>query len=93
MANQTSGNPWVLDTANCNVTLTNARVKITGIRWVGATVAAARATLTDGSCHTIWTSLAGGSSYVEADHLQTNRLYTGLVLTILHSGTLYVEFG
>lgn len=93
MANIKAGNPWILDTADCNTALTTERVKITGIRWVGATAAAGRATLTDNSCNTIWTSVAGGSSYVEADHLQTNRLYKGLVLTVLHSGVLYIEFG
>lgn len=93
MANSATGNPWVLDTADCNTLLTSARVKIVGVRWVGATAAAHYAELQDTHCNTIWRAVSGGSSYVEADSVNSNRLYTGLKVASLGSGKLYVEFG
>ena len=83
----------MLDTGDCNKLLTSERLKITGIRWVGATAAAHYAELQDKSCNTIWRAVSGGSSYVEADNVNVNRLYTGLICASLGSGKLYVEFG
>ena len=90
MANILSGNPWILDTVG---TLTSERVRLTGVRWVGATTATHTAVLTDGTGQVIWASEGAGSSYVEADSFSPTRLYCGLRLTALGSGKVYVEFG
>ena len=95
MANNVAGYPWALDSTGSNVVL--GQRWIAKIRWVGATTAAHAATLSDGSGRVIWTSLASGSNYVETDTYPGNKpLYsqgtatTGLTVTTLSSGVLYV---
>lgn len=92
MSNVCDGNPWVLDTAGATV-LTRARIKVTGVRWVGATTAGHRVVLTDAEGDRIWSSEASGANYVEAYDPRGERLYTGLVMPTLDSGIVEVEFG
>ena len=86
------GNPWVLDVPGPTV-LTMDRIKVTGVRWVGAIAAGHRVVLTDADGDRIWSSEASGANYVEAYDPRSERLYTGLVMPTLDSGILEVEFG
>lgn len=95
MANDVAGYPFKLDTvANNIVTGTQFVAKI---RWVGATTAGHTATITDGNARVIWTSNASGANYVETDTFPSpvplkcvGTSTTGLCVTVLSSGILYV---
>ena len=89
MANSLTGPVWTVDTA---ATLTTGRVKLAGVRWVGATAAQHVAVITDGAGRRVWSSEASGSSYVEADDRMASALVTGLIVTTLDSGVLELEF-
>lgn len=94
MANN-PGYPLILDTVANNIVL--GTTFIAKIRWVGSTTAGHAATITDGNARVIWTSLASGSNYVETDTYPppialkcVGTTSTGLCVTTLSSGTLYV---
>ena len=87
-----TGNPWVIDVAGATI-LTTRRLKITGIRWIGATTAGHRVVITDGEGDRIWSSEASRANYVEAYDPRSERLYTGLAVPTLDSGYVEVEFG
>ena len=95
MANDVSAYPWKLDTVASNIVL--GQRWIAKVRWVGATVAGHVATISDGTGRVIWTSFASGANYVETDSYPTPKaLYcvgtatTGLTITTLSSGTLFI---
>lgn len=91
MSNVLTGNPWVLDTASATP-VSLARVKISGIRWIGATAAGHQVVVTDAGGGRIWSSMASRANYVEAYDPRSERLYTGLAIPTLDSGVLEIEF-
>lgn len=94
MPNDLTSNPLILDTAAATV-LTNDKIRVNGIRWVGATTAGHTATLTDASGKVMWTSKASGANNVEADDIYPNERgqnWDGLVCLTLGSGIIYLEY-
>lgn len=87
MANDLTNRPWVIDSTGV---LTTDRLRLRGIRWVGATTAAHVAELKDSAGRVVWSSVAGGGNNVEADSPTFDVL--GLQCTTLASGKLYVEY-
>lgn len=92
MANDTTVNPWKIDTASATP-LTTDLVRVKGFRWVGSTTAGHTAVVTNVATKTMWASVANAANYVEADALGLNGLnMQGLVVPTLASGILYIEF-
>lgn len=92
MANDTTGNPWKLDTTGV---ITTGLLRVRGVRWVGGTTAGHAATILDNNGDTLWTSVASGANYVESDLINsgpTGWNWQGLNLSALQSGTVYIEF-
>lgn len=88
MANNLTGPVWTVDTA---ATLTTARVRLAGIRWVGATAAQHVVLITDLAGRRVWSSEASGSSYVEADDRSHAGIVKGLIVVTIDSGVLELE--
>jgi len=88
MANTLIGKVWNIDTAGASP-LTSARIRLWGVRWTGATTAGHEAIVHDKHGNIIWRSVANAANYVEADG--PNRVYEGLIVPTLGSGTLDLE--
>ena len=87
MANDLTGPVWIIDTP---ATLYTKLILVKGIRWVSkAAVMGDDVEIKDGAGHVIWTSIATGPNYVEADSML--RIVEGLVVSVLDSGKLYLE--
>ena len=88
MANNTAGNPWVLDTA---ASIKTTPVRILFMEWI-PNAAANDLTIIDVSGNTIWDrdALAGGTPGIEA--FVPPEMYTanGFNLSVIDGGTLYV---
>lgn len=94
MGNDTSNNPWIIDTAS-STAITTDLVRVRGIRWVGASTAAHAATIKDKNAKVVWDSVASGANYVESDLTNSPPQgwnWQGLAVTALGSGKLYIEF-
>lgn len=90
MANQITGNPFVVDTADS--TLTAAHVVVTGVRWVGATTNGHVAILTDTAGLVKWTSTHATANLGTAEESRIPFPSGGLKVTTLGSGKLYIYF-
>lgn len=90
MANDTSINPWVIDTASA-IPITTDVLRIARIRWVGASAAGHQAVLKDKNGKVVYESVANGANFVEDKPLAI-RVVFGLACTTLGSGKLYLEF-
>jgi hypothetical protein len=88
MSNVLSGNPWIVDTVSTSLTTND--VYIARLRWVGATTAGHTVTVQDGASNHIWGSVASASNNVEDAPI--HRIYSGLQVPTLGSGTLYITF-
>jgi len=91
MANQTTTDPWVIDTAGAGV-LFAGRNRIKGVRWVGGTTAGHAASITDTAGNVRWASVCPGANNVEIDEVDEREYRTGIVVPTLASGVLYIEF-
>ena len=94
VANDLSGPVYRVDTASDGSLLRSLSFsfRMMGVRWVGATTAGHAATIEDGNCHTMWSSVANASNYVEADAPRIPA-FSGLKVPRLDSGTLFIEMG
>lgn len=89
MANDLTGPVWKIDTVGV---LAAKLVHVRGIRWVSKSATAGDdVEIKDASGRVIWASVASGSNYVEADNAL--RAVYGFEVTVLDSGTLYLEVG
>ena len=98
MANDLTGNPWVVDTASATP-ITTDDVFLDTIRWVGATTAGHQAIVKDnkGTPDTIYEGLASGANFIDersfgAEYAGPRRVVGGLAVTTLSSGKLYIYF-
>ena len=93
MANDLTGNPLKIDTADPGAIITTD-IKISKIRWVGATTAGHQAVVHDQNSNLFWESICPGDNYVEeSDFTTTNqnkRTIHGLIVPTLGSGKLYI---
>ena len=98
IANDLTGNPWVVDTASATP-ITTDDVYLDTIRWVGATTAGHQAIVKDnkGTPDTIYEGLASGANFIDersfgAEYAGPRRVVGGLSVTTLGSGKLYIYF-
>lgn len=93
MANALTYPVYSIDTASTTPLVDcHTKVRLKGVRWVGATTAGHTATVQDGKARIVWTSVANAANYVEADTPAVQDL-NGLTVPTLGSGTLYLELG
>lgn len=85
MADDLTCNPWVLDGTG---TKTTAEVRIARIAWKNATTLNHTVLVVDGDGHTIFEDFASGATYNTSEPI--GRVYTGLAVSTLNSGKLYV---
>lgn len=76
-------------TDHINALGTSGRLKITGIRWVGATTATHQAIITNSDGRVIWESVCNAANFVDESNILF-WLRDGLLIDTLDSGTLYV---
>lgn len=89
MANDLNGPVWTVDTASATA-ITRNTVRLSGVSWVSKSATAGDdVTITDLNGRNVWVSVASGSNYRERD--APMRVCAGLVVTVLDSGTLYLE--
>ncbi len=92
MSNETTGNPWVLDTA---AVIKTTPVKVKSMEWRPVTASGDDLSVTDNSGHEIWTEKAiavdsdGMISYVWPQNGE-GLSCGGFTLTTIDSGTLRV---
>lgn len=96
MANSTSGNPWILDTAAATV-LTTDKLAIAAIRWVGSTTAGHTAVIQNAAGRVFWASEANAANFVDETVFAGSTALSasnpvGLVMATLGSGKVYVYF-
>ena len=90
MANILTDNPLIIDTAGAAV-LVAGSFRVRGIRWVGATTAGHAVSVTDSNDVVKWAGEAAGANHSEADTIKDEKLWKGLKVPTLQSGTLYIE--
>lgn len=89
MANQLSGNPWVIDSTG---TLTALQVQVRAVRWVGATTNAHTAVITDTDGLVLWASQAATATLGTPETSLIPFSAGGLKVPTLASGKLYLYF-
>lgn len=93
MANSTTLNPLVIDTAGGSAILTTT-IRVRKIRWTGGSTAGHAAVVQDQNGNAFWESLASGANYVEESDFSTidsNAIrINGLKVPTLGSGKLYI---
>lgn len=89
MANITTGNPWVLDTA---ATITTTPIRVRRIRWT-PTTDGDDLLLKDNGGNTIWSlkAIAADTNQGISYTLELGGSLNGLVITTMDHGTLYVD--
>ena len=95
MSNVFQATEWIIDTASTGTILTTDPVRVKGIRWVGASTAGHGAVVADQTGKVKWRSVASGANYVESDLIMTTpgtTPWNGLLVPILSSGSLFIEF-
>lgn len=90
MANDLTGNPWIIDTAGANI-LSTDQIHIKSIRWVNATTVGHHATIQNQLGKVIWDSYASGAGYIESEMIE--QWFSGLIVPTLGSGILYILLG
>ena len=83
-------NPWIVDTAS-GTAITTDDIRMKSIRWVGATTAGHTATIKDRAGRVKWTSVAAGANHVEAELIENDMFWDGIIVDDLDSGILYLE--
>ena len=93
MANDTSRNPWSIDTASAT-DLTTDWVNVRNLQWIGASAAAQECVVTDQNGQVIWRRLAQGANQDFETEFQGKygRPINGFRVSTLGGGTLYVTF-
>jgi len=93
MSNNIDGNPYILDTASSSL-VTARRLRIQSIRWVSGSASAGDAVSVQSALgQVIWSSVATGINYVEAENwpYEAPLVADGLKVPTLGSGTLYIS--
>ena len=86
MANDITGNPWVIDTAGG---IFSGEVRIDRVAWKNATTLNHTVLIQDAAGHTIFEDFASGATYNTSE--PRGRVYVGVTVTTLQSGKLYVS--
>jgi len=91
MANDTSRRPWALDTA---AVITTDRVRVRGLRWIGATTLAHVCQVEDKNGERIWDSVATGANFKDETQFGEGQGadFDGFELAVISSGILYVYY-
>lgn len=89
MANLTSQNPIIIDTAGAGVILTRA-IAVNCIRWVGATTAGHTAIIQDASGIEKWAASATATNLTQESLVEAKVPWVGLIVPTLASGKLYI---
>ena len=87
MANNLTGNPWIIDTAD---TITTGPVYVVSAEWQEPT-AADDLTIVDNSGNTIYddNAIAGGTG-IRLEVKLGGAVYNGFIVSVIDGGTLYV---
>lgn len=92
MANNVTGNPFIIDTAGASAVYTGPLV-MDRFRWVGATTVAHQCVVTDGDGKVLFESFATGPNYVDETYCgDQHKIIRDLKVPTLGSGKLYVYF-
>lgn len=86
MANDLTSNPWVLDTAGA---VFSGEVRIDRVAWKNASALNHTVLVQDSAGKTIFEDFASGATYNTSEPL--GRTYTGVTVTTLNSGKLYLH--
>ena len=86
MANDLTGNPWVIDTAGA---IFSGEVRIDRIAWKNATTLNHTVLIVDGAGKIIFEDFASGATYNTSE--PRARIYSGVTVTTLSSGKLYID--
>ncbi len=86
MSDDLTSNPWVIDTTGAK---TSYEVRIDRISWKNATTLGHTVLIVDGAGKTIFEDFASGATYNTSQPI--GRVYTGLTVTTLSSGKLYID--
>ena len=88
MANDLTKQPWIIDTAAATV-LTNDRIRVKAVHWVGATTAGHQAIVQDPASRELFRADASGVNNVDRLLFEADwRL--GFKVPTLDSGKLYI---
>lgn len=88
MANNLTGNPWIIDTPGAGL-LVSGDVDVKMLRWVGATTAGHQAIAQNGLSQVEWEDVAAGANYSTSEE-GPFFFAQGLKVTTLASGKLYI---
>jgi hypothetical protein len=96
MANNLTGNPWLIDTVTAGSLCPGQTIHIKTVRWEEATTAGHIAELQDDSGAVVWRSIASGANFVEAELIE-NKVNLGngrggLRASVLGSGRLLITY-
>jgi hypothetical protein len=90
VANDLTRRPWIIDTPSAT-NITNDRVRLGTIRWVGAgTAAAGAAVVADGAGRVVWENVASGANTADESVLEFD--VEGLRVPTLAAGKLYIYY-
>lgn len=94
MANVFKDNVWKLDTPGASqLAPSSDRVRLKGIRWIvtagGATAGTSKATLTNAAGDVVWDAVATATNVADESTICYD-LRSGLILSVLDVGTLYL---
>jgi hypothetical protein len=92
MANQTTANPWRLDTP---ATITTDRVRVAKLRWVAEGASAGdNVVVSDSAGRVFWEAVASGANQTSESDQFHGRAgdVEGFVLTTIQAGHLYVHY-
>ena len=93
MANDTTRNPWIIDTASATAILTSW-ADVRSFQWIGATAAGHELVVQDQDGRVIWRRLSQGDNHI-FESIYENRYglgVNGLIVPTIGSGTLYITF-
>jgi hypothetical protein len=90
MANDITGNPWVLESTG---TVWSGWVNPRAVRWDAGHASASgdQVILKDSSGRIVWSSTANGADFVDAQTLPAKTGWNGLVVDTIKVGKVYIE--
>ena len=91
MANDFSGNPFILDTVSASAMHYTDPIRVKNVRWASATTAGHGCIIVDSNGDVLWQSVASGANYVESDIIE-RWWQKGFRLSGLGSGTVYIAY-
>ena len=86
MADDLTSNPWVIDTTGAKA---SGELRIDRISWKNATTLNHTVLIVDAAGKTIFEDFASGATYNVSYPI--GRVYTGLTVSTLSSGKLYID--